>query len=850
LARHKEPLSGGLVTIRDPALLEEGQLSYMQNLIYFPDDPALHRSAGRTVFGTVSATAVDVNGLRDMKFDNGDHYLVAQASGKYRYAPVGVTGTFSDLATLNTGTQLEAVQYRNRYFFFNGVTIPVASAGVASANSNTVAYLSATSVGVTPSTRVHGLLPVNAAPATSTAASNFSQSVTGYYEYWTTEVAKITQDGAEQVLESTFEAQTGPATYFAASTAAIAPVINLPTLRNPLTTHWRVYRSPKKEAQTDKKFPVGFLISSDISTATAGFTDSYNTASASSIPASANAAGAFSFGTSATSMFADDGVYGTLVNPFATTFPIAEGLYAFNFGGFSGTVAGIVVELQAFISNGSAPAPITVTLGANRQSDGSFGNLFSGQHLGLFGGLGHTVAKSGLITATSAPGTTLTLGSATDRWFGGDAVGLSDTHFGPNFMVVITNSKPLTTLSVDYVKVTVYYGGSTTGVVPFPTVVYTFGDISAQVGKNGPPPSASTGDMFEGCLVTNDTSDPGVVRYSYPDAPEYFPSTYYIPFETRDNDAVQCIKVVNQKCVVGLNSSLWRINYLPSERDASFDRGKAVEAISNSFGIVNPMCACVYSPGGGQQFLAFVSNKGIHATDGHSFKTLTDDIEWRNHISLTSTSTPIALVNDPENYVLRFYYRNDGNVNANETYLELHVHYDGRISGPTHMRNFDSGSGLYADLKSAWSVPRSTGDTSLYFGYGSATAAGAGKVYIENGTAIPSNDTTTKYTTRRMYLAGEGSEWELQELYGYCGNYSGAPALIYTVQNTKTDDGTGEVTKGSKSRTLGGEKLHKVQFREMLEGARITMQATASGFQQEYLLLDGTNFGLEDSGKG
>jgi hypothetical protein len=137
----------------------------------------------------------------------------------------------------------------------------------------------------------------------------------------------------------------------------------------------------------------------------------------------------------------------------------------------------------------------------------------------------------------------------------------------------------------------------------------------------------------------------------------------------------------------------------------------------------------------------------------------------------------------------------------------------------------------------------------VFLGYGGASqVAGAGSIFRETGSTIPSNDPRTGYSTRDMYLAGMGSEWELGDLYGYCGSYGGSPLLSYTVTKRKTND-TGAVTSAAKTITLGGSKLHKVQFREMGEGIKINMVATASAFQQEKLIIDGTNFDEEDSGR-
>jgi hypothetical protein len=270
------------------------------------------------------------------------------------------------------------------------------------------------------------------------------------------------------------------------------------------------------------------------------------------------------------------------------------------------------------------------------------------------------------------------------------------------------------------------------------------------------------------------------------------------------------------------------------------------------------MCSCTYTIDGVAEELAFVSDKGIHTTDGFNCITRSKNLNWRNILSITGgvTSTPIAILNDPENRCLRFFYRNDSL--TPETYMMLVASYDRgdidqeqnfKFSGPVHMRNYDSGGGgTFASLESAWALPRSNGDTAFYFGYGgTAATAGGGKVYYETGTTIPSQDSTCQYTTRRIYAAGMSGEWKLDDLYGYCGSYTGAPQLIYTFKGVKTND-TGETTRGTKAITLAGQRLHRVVPQVQSEGLRITMQATASAFQQEMLILGSQDFGIEDSG--
>jgi len=852
MGRITEPLTGGLVTDRDPALLKPGQLQGMRNMVYRNGAAALCHAKGRAQFGVVSAATTAVAGLRDIHFDNGDFYLVAMAGTKYRYASMATAsaGTFADLATIASGTSLEVVHYRNRFFLMNG-----ASAEASSIGTNKVVYLSATSAGSALQSRQHGMLQVDAAPNVTTAAGVFSQTVTGYYEYWTTEVARITQDGAEIALESAFSSKTGPTTTFISATSQV-PQIQRPTKQNSITTHWRIYRAPKKDTAAEKKFPVGFMIA-ELGTAASSHADTTAVASASSFPASFNLAGyAFDFA-SASSMSADDAVYasGTLGGTFDVKH---QAMYNFSLGSFSGTVVGIAVEVQGYVSSGAAPVPITVTIG-RRDSSGQFVK-------DPFDPNAMIASKSGLLTSTSAAApTTVTLGSSTDRWFPSNGYSLSDTDFDTNFMVRLAFTTVSHSIGIDYVKVYVYYGASVDSTVQFPTVVYTFGDITSQVAKNFPPPSSNTGDLFQDQLVVNDVSNPSLIRYSFPGDPEIFPPTYYMDFETRENDQVKAIRVVNNRLIIGLNTSIHRVNYLPSERDSSFDRGKASEVISRFYGIVNAMCCTTITIDGEAELLAFISNKGLHTTDGFNFITRSKNQDWRLYQSLTATSTPIALLNDPENRELLFYFRCDAQAYGNETYQCLHASYaredidrDGnfKFSGPVNHRNFTSGN--FASLESACAVARTDGSTAIYTGYGglnaSATAAGAGSVYFETGFNIPSQVQTMRYRTRRIYAAGITAEWSLDDLYGYCGNPTDGSTndatLSYVFVGTKTND-TGLVNLGStKNIALQGQRLHKVSPKLMTEGlevsANITM--TAHDFQQEFLVIGSRNLGPEQAG--
>jgi hypothetical protein len=261
VARHTESLDGGVWSALDPALLKPGQLSAGRNFVYLPGSPAIYRSWGRDVFGVVSATACEVNGLRDAQFDTGDHIVVALASASYLTALAGDTGTFGVLASglPGVGSQLEAVQYRNRFYLMPGLP----NTGTDELGTNSCLYVSSSGAGVPATLRPHGMAPVTSPPTITTTAGTFSQTATGYYEYWTTELANIQTDGSTLALESTFR---GNPTTVNVSTTTTVPVIQMPSRKNALTTHWRIYRSPVKTLSSDSKFPAGYMIA-DLATA-------------------------------------------------------------------------------------------------------------------------------------------------------------------------------------------------------------------------------------------------------------------------------------------------------------------------------------------------------------------------------------------------------------------------------------------------------------------------------------------------------------------------------------------------------------------------------------------------------
>jgi len=79
--QYPEMFNGGLVTARDPATLQPGELVQADNAVYQPNDLGIHKVRGRTKYNAVAITGGGtVKGLRYLEFDDGDPLLLALTS--------------------------------------------------------------------------------------------------------------------------------------------------------------------------------------------------------------------------------------------------------------------------------------------------------------------------------------------------------------------------------------------------------------------------------------------------------------------------------------------------------------------------------------------------------------------------------------------------------------------------------------------------------------------------------------------------------------------------------------------------------------------------------------------------
>lgn len=715
---------------------------------------------------TLSTTPVQTS-TPTATFD-ADHVVVVQDTGnsKYRVATAtNTTSTLSDLATsISTGTNLDSVAYNNRHVLLNG------------RNANLVVLPNQT-------TRAHGLKPVVATPTATVGSGTWAlDDGIGFYSYWTTEYDK-TND-----VESDFQGK--PAIVNITTTAQQVTVQRGPRV-NPSATHWRLYRSVKMtassltEANAENIFPNGnFVCELELKDDGTNLTVIDGGSAVSST--SALAAGSVGI------VGIESTAFGASANTWTTT-SNATGASNATFAVLQATTGGghfaqeVLLELGTFgLSGITAPVTgITVVVTGKKTANAELSvGLYSTNTPGVFDyfqarQLQSTYKKTVPLTTSNA---SYTLGSSSDDWsvgYDASAIGWQNFRWIPadfangKFVVRLYGKVPNNgdAVSVDSVTVSVSYGNSqqAQAATPFPALTVEAFDVTTSVGRNGPPPKATTGDIFQDSLVLNDVTIGNYVWYSFPGNIDAFPTVYFINFNTQEQDVVTCIKAVGNALVVGMNGRLWRLTYLPRASDAEFDRGRCVEPLDNARGIVGPLAATRFTNADGQQMLAFFSGKSLDMTDGYRITPITNDIDFTNLIDPAFLSQTVV-VDNPKYSELWLVYVPKGTSTMNGvrrfSYHPTHIKQDGSLkcSAGTIGTARAVAPGL---LRTGVRVQYVTDGTDLF-----------------RANQLPTSSVSIPYITRTMHLAGMGKAAKLIQMYTHYTQYGYSAASLGTISHT------------------------------------------------------------------
>lgn len=739
MAQHIEPFDGGFVDARSASMLQPGELTECTSLRYRPGSPSLFGAPDRNRFDQSGAPAQGVRGITLANFDSGTDYIFTVHANGDVYKGTHA-GAWSSVATSRSAiTQATFVQYQNTYYVLDGV------------NRNLVIPSTLTS-------RSHGLAPQTQKPGLAIVSGTWPLGEAGidlYYEYWATEIVK--DANGDLIIESDVDGETGVETTPALIddvTDAVLITLSM-TKINASATHWRIYRSVGKELYNDKAFPSGVSIG-DVpipaipSTDPITFTDGIASASTSGSPTVISADVGWSG--SGANVTTDDG------NVTSGTCTTTKKHLILSFGTVTVNppIVGLVVNVDAKQSSAAGGAALEVSI------SGDAGATWSNPR---------GVPLNSTLTVRP-------IGSSTSTWgYPLSASSFDTANFRVRLSCFTTVGSGGPTADVDFVNYSVYAAGAppTTGVA-FPSIPVQINGLVSSVGENGQPPIAQTGDIFQDSMVTNDVSNPSMIRYSVPGRVEAFPSIYFIDFETLDNDVVQNIATLGNRLIVGLNRQVWRVNYLPSEEDATFNRGVAIDIVDAQNGIIGPKAATTFMGAEGRPELAYMSYNGLRATDGFTSRSLCDDIDWANIVDSMLNPEKTILVNDPSNQELvLFYTRGVGTFNRSIirfNYHPSHLKGNGQAKACGKAEWGDGTVGEIGGVVSG-SIPvlqtSSFGTTQLFIGYTGGTFNG--RVYWQGQYPFSSElPEIWALKTRNMYLTGFGNEYEVHRIYGACSS--------------------------------------------------------------------------------
>jgi len=765
-----EPLDGGLVTARDPATLTPGELTLANNAYYLPNDSAIHKVKGRTKYNTVAlGSAGNVKGLRYLEFDDATAIVAAHEASSIRLSTFAAeTGDFSTLtpiSSVGSGQSMDSIQYANKHYLLIG------------AGQNQVVKGDGTF-------RNHGMVPVpelTTPPAISAGAWS-TQLGTGFFHFFTTEVFIDALNGDE--LESAF---TGtPQSVNVTAVASQQVTVTRSTLSNPNATQWRVYMAGPTVTETPIPLLSDFhqVAEQDISNTTA------------LIGNQALVAGRLPTANGATGWTNTSNVFSNTDNAGMTTSTNLASvlLNTFGFSGVSGTITGFEVAIRLKMTGftpkfflGSNSPLLIMDLTYNGT------NFFPGNNT--------TAPVIRQIQGVTSGYVTVIIGDPHNLW-GRSSWALADLNANASFGIRFKYGQEYVgasnaTLDVDWVKIAVHSTGSTRPVnlegKAFRVVTVAEAGIVTVYPADMPPPTASTGDIFEGQLLLNDVQDPSMLRASLPDEVDSFPGPYFVNFETKERDEVTLIRRVGNKTVVALSHQLYRLNYFPRETDAEFDRGRCFEAISESHGIVGPMAGTLFSPDGGPLLLGYVAHEGLHATDAFQTKVLNKDLDWRTTVTASSLKASI-LVNFPILEQLWLYYTVSGvNKALVYHYNTQHRKEDGsfKATGPIDVAAF---SACLARLSGA--------DVLL-------TGQSGGFVYVEDRGYDHNAGGTIPFAvqTREMYPGGFADQITMNSMY--VRHRADSPVGTVTVTPITRTDSAAQVTRAAKTfaNTNGGAAM-------------------------------------------
>ena len=753
--------SGGLQNKPDPVLIQSlttGKLVAADDAMYLPGDQALHRVAGRSLFGDTSALQT-VIGIHHLSFQSGDGVVLVRTREYLYEADEGETGTFNEVTTSTTlqssSIPTTAVHHSNKFYLFDG-------------RNNQVATQTLTSdpVAGSRSTRRHGLAAVVTAPTVAINASApdglsaLNTTSPNIYWFWCTEY-----DGVNDV-EGAFEGTPEPITY---TTATDGIDISPPPAVNPTATAFRIYYSTTPTSSNSPyvapSLATGVLIATvDVEVGTYTWSDA-ETSTAFISPQSDS--GGWSTGATpndGSGAYAEDGT------PADGSLGDVHTWYNFTTGITSDNepIKGILVrmKLRELLSNETSQLRARVEVSWD-------------------GGTSWSLARHTPYMNSPTP---------TYRWFevGGPktlwehsdwtATQLDTTNFRVRLTVVGLDTLGTNELKLDHLKVKIYHSGADDDgrASRYETIVIQSpGSTNSEpYSRDSEPPVATTGTIFQDCLVTNDVENPRWLRYSVPGEPDSFPTPYVVTLETDRSDEIVAMVGREDRLVVGMKKHIVRVQTLPLGTDFDFNQGRVWSIVTTRLGVAGPRAMIPIQADGTTRTVLFIDPvQGPYATNGYECWPVASGLDWEAMVN-PSLIEQCQFVDYPKYAQVILYYAAKGSSKINARlimhYDQNHVGEDGRsmkVTGPCNLPN----GGAAGQMTISGAVSHLYGDD-------------VGRVYVEDRGTDPSPATFSfRAATGDIYHSGIGNEDTINRASIHARSRSGNGSL--TVSAFHDNDG-------------------------------------------------------------
>ena len=599
----------GLVTSRNPATLQNGELQTATGVMMHPGDPdQLHKVNGRSVFGDTGTAAI-VKGLALCKFDNGADKVIALSGTALYSAAAGTTGTFAALTGATglsaSANRLSAAHANDRWYLCNGT------------DYNRVLESDGT-------VRRHGMLPPDTAPTvtgsflsgtfeypTETTNSGFTNPTYAYDQGITFAHATLTAPGTATCIFKTWASSTG-------------------TTRKLLCTVGKIYSfSSDSSSPCDTTLNVYYSLDSGSTWVSMG-TVVTNTSTK----------------TFSVSLDGARDVNSDLIQLKV------EFIYA------SGSVQITARIYDVYISRGGSQSAFDITTGI----------YYAVAEYDSARGLESTAAVSSLVTWTGKNYATIVLPPAAKNptathW---NIYRTTDGNTQP-FGLFLVESLPIS--STFYCDGFIL-DKDTEGSTYLEQLSITFSNATEYYQINNQPPGLSQIGYFKGHLwgLSNDLSRS--LYYTPEGRPESWPSIYVNDkFPLEEHDRLVTGISLGEVLLIGAEEAIFRLTDLPTVENGVFSGGE-VTVLKGQPGVVGKRGMCAFSLSG-EPNAAWVSPYGIHQTNGTISRLLTTDLDWTATVDQGTLSTCV-LRWDPLYHQLIFSYDSDGG-GANDRILYLHM---------------------------------------------------------------------------------------------------------------------------------------------------------------------------------